>query len=242
MDQIDESLSIVEIGQFSVTRIVSKLFRENGYIVTKQGCSTTLVIDAGGQAEEFIRFHTDHELSPERILLTHGHFDHLGAIKQLCEHYKMPCYVHENDKRLVRQAPLYGIRFSRSRVDAPEQVAPFANGVQWYWDGEPINVWPAPGHTAGGVMYEIGGLIFTGDCLFFEAVGPTRAPEGDINTLRDSIDNLFSHAGDHQLLFPGHGKHWNIGAARQWWQETRRSPPCIDVFAMPCKSACRTGE
>jgi hydroxyacylglutathione hydrolase len=232
----------VAIGEFEITTIANGTFKENCYVVTHRACGDCLVIDPGSE-EAFLEEHlASRRLTPQKILLTHGHFDHLGAVDALMKRYGIGCEVHALEERLVRQAATYAFRFERgSALRVPRGLTYFTGESNLSWNGRPVDVLPTPGHTAGSVALALGGaFVFTGDTLFREYVGPTTYPESDPAAIVASVALLLEALADDCVIFPGHGKPWTIGAARAWWAGVHGSAPALTIHVPQAAGVMQT--
>lgn len=186
---------IVTVGAFEVNCIIHR-----GYIV-----------DPGADAELVVRRLAG--AAPKAILLTHAHFDHIGAVGALQRLYLgLPVFVHPEDAKIITH-PLNNFVPDYPPVPMPENVV-------WNPDAiEGCEVVETPGHTPGGVCYffPADGVMFTGDTLFAGSVGRTDLPGGDMATLMASIGKL-TRFPDDTLVVPGHGASTTIG------NEKRRNP------------------
>jgi glyoxylase-like metal-dependent hydrolase (beta-lactamase superfamily II) len=219
------------ISGFEITPLTNGTFKENCYVVVHLASNDCLLIDPGAEAP-FLQEHLDARgLAPQKIVLTHGHFDHVGAVDALMERFGIACEVHANEQRLVRQAATYAFRFSREPLRVPRRLTFFSTGSALDWNGRSIDVLEAPGHTAGSVALSLGGaFVFTGDALFHEKIGPTTYPESDPAAMQRSVANLLDSLPDDCVIFPGHGRPWSIGAARIWWNALRGPAPAQVIF------------
>jgi glyoxylase-like metal-dependent hydrolase (beta-lactamase superfamily II) len=217
------------IGKYRVFTVVSGRYKQNCYVILAEATRRALVIDPGGRAEDITRIAESNSDGVDAILLTHGHFDHLGAADELAERWAVPCHAHEQEKRLIRQAPLYALRFVKERLRAPRNVAVFESSQELRWNGTGVSVIACPGHTDGSVSYSFGGMVFTGDALLHEHIGPTFYPGSDEATLMTSIDRLLSSLDDDTVIFPGHGRPWTVGEAKAWWRDLGGPPPAYAI-------------
>lgn len=152
----------------------------------------------------------------EHILLTHGHYDHVGAAAALSARYQRACLVHAADRALVGQAAVYAHAFDRSTITTPSNVITFDTSLLTL-GGLSLAVIACPGHTPGSVAFRLPGVVLSGDTLLREATGRTDLPGGDAQVLRGSVERLLRHEDPGTLLRAGHGRPWEVGAAREWW-------------------------
>lgn len=155
-----------------------------------RGCA---VIDPGAEPEKLVRALQEKDLHPKAILLTHAHFDHVGAAAPLARALNLPVYVHEADTALPERltgGPLYF-------------TAEYAEGDTVTVDGLRFEVLETPGHTMGSVCLRCGALLFTGDTLFAGACGRTDLG-GSAAAMGASLCRLALLPGDYAVL-PGHG-------------------------------------
>jgi hydroxyacylglutathione hydrolase len=218
------------IGEFEIATLTNGRFKENCYVVVRGGLRDCLIVDPGSE-ERFLSEYLDaRDLHPRKILLTHGHFDHLGAVDALMRRYEAVCEVQAAEERLVRQAATYAFRFAREALRVPRGLR-FVQEGPLDWNGLAIDVLPTPGHTSGSVALAVGGeFVFTGDTLFRERVGPTTYPESDAVAMIASVNRLLEHLPGDCVLFPGHGRAWSIGEARAWWAGLPGPPPAERIF------------
>ena len=155
-----------------------------------RGCA---VIDPGAEPEKLVRALQEKDLHPKAILLTHAHFDHVGAAAPLARALNLPVYVHEADTALPERLTGGPLCFT----------AEYAEGDTVTVDGLRFEVLETPGHTMGSVCLRCGALLFTGDTLFAGACGRTDLG-GSAEAMRASLCRLGYLPGDYAVL-PGHG-------------------------------------
>ena len=234
----------VTVGEYEIATIANGTFKENCYVIAHPATGDCLVIDPGAE-EPFLAEHLGARgLTPQKIVLTHGHFDHLGAVDALMQRYGIPCEVHAREERLVRQAATYAFRFERgAALRVPRGLTYFTDESHLRWNGRPIGVLPTPGHTAGSVAFVLGGACaFTGDTLFREYVGPTTYPESDPAAILASVALLLDTLADDCALFPGHGKPWTIGEARAWWAGVQGAAPALTIHVPQAAGTMQTNR
>ena len=188
----------------------------NSYLLYDAGGGEGIIIDAGDDAERIIRIVEMNGVKVKGIYLTHGHFDHVLAVRELRERLGCGFYIHENDAMILSRVPLDAKYFLDLDIDPP----PEPDG--WIFDGQilhvgghEIKVIHTPGHTPGSVCYLAREAIFTGDTLFAGSIGRTDLPGGSLQDLLNSISTKILSLPDHYAVYPGHGPSSTIGAERK---------------------------
>ena len=180
-------------------------FEANCSILSENG--KAWIVDPGQEADRIIDLLAKKGLEPAGVLLTHGHFDHIGAIPGLLEKFpELPIYIHEKD------APMFGHPLNQLPPEYPSFAKPRnLTTLDKLEDLKGLEIVETPGHTPGGVCYYFpkDKLLLSGDTLFAGSVGRTDFPGGDMATLMDSLQKLAALPGD-TLVIPGHGMHTRI--------------------------------
>ncbi|MCQ2743783.1 MAG: MBL fold metallo-hydrolase [bacterium] len=148
------------------------------------------------------------------ILLTHGHFDHIGGIKpQACIPLnKQPkIYMHKYDLEWVNNVNTYMPMMGLPEITVPKIDIFVEDGDIIKLGDLDIKVIHTPGHTEGGVCYYVENSLFSGDTLFKEAVGRCDLKGGNFNKITDSIENKLYKLPDETIVYPGHGRKTTIG-------------------------------
>jgi len=142
------------------------------------------------------------------ILLTHGHFDHIGGIKT---GNNIPVFIHKADLDLVKDVNTYMPMMGLPAIDVPKIDRIIENEEIIKLGNKEIKVIHTPGHTQGGVCYYTEGILFSGDTIFRESVGRCDLPGGNFEQLADSIKNKIFTLPDNTKIYPGHGKSTTVG-------------------------------
>jgi glyoxylase-like metal-dependent hydrolase (beta-lactamase superfamily II) len=226
-----KSRDTILTSEFKIHTLVNGSFKQNCYVVEYLDGSNISVIDPGSEFELICNYLDQLNLFPTQILLTHGHFDHVGAVEQLVNYFKCPCYVNMVEKKLIRQAGIYAYRFDRKQLLPPLSLTYFDESKMSGDTPVQASIIFTPGHTSGGVSYLFGeDALFTGDTLFHSFMGPTNYPTSNYQELINSLERLFKDIPDQCLILPGHGKPWSIIEAKKWWAEVKQSPPQFHLF------------
>ncbi len=167
---------------------------ENCYVVTDEETLQCAVIDPGDESNTILDYLEDTGLKVRAILLTHGHFDHTGAVEAVVEETGAPVWINRADTT---------DHMEQFRYNAPA-------GTHFYSDGDVIEVgalkfrvMETPGHSKGSVTLKCGEALFTGDTLFAGSCGRTDLPGGDIDELMSSLRRLGDLPGNYEV-WPGH--------------------------------------
>lgn len=211
---------IYKISGFTIYRIITdEQWLENCYLVTDVKSGEQIIIDPGSNYDlilETIKSNGNGKI--KSILLTHAHFDHLGAVNSLNSYFGLPCHVFYKDERLLRQAPNYAISFGKKTIEPVKYIEVINNVSDFSIDGWNFVLIETPGHTDGSICVQFQDFIFTGDTLMKEHIGRADLPGSNDEKLRSSIEKLLSSIqNDDIIVFAGHGSAWTIGDAKKWW-------------------------
>ncbi|MGH2954068.1 MAG: MBL fold metallo-hydrolase [Solirubrobacterales bacterium] len=189
---------------------------ENTYVIRRDGFDHGLVIDPGDEADRILGAIEQLGLEIEAILITHCHFDHIGAVTPVAEATKAPVYCPQIEVPVLADimafVPWPGFGPYES-YDADETVA---GGERLELAGLGIDVIHTPGHSPGHVSYSIAdeAALFSGDVLFQGSVGRTDLPGGDGPTLLESLRKLVESLPEETTVYPGHMGITTLGAER----------------------------
>jgi hydroxyacylglutathione hydrolase len=209
----NDRLEALEVATFVTGR-----WHENAYALIDRDSGHAALIDPGDDAERIIRYVEDAGVIPKLILITHAHYDHVGAAEALSSWAGIPCAVHSLDVALLKRAPLYALSFEgRRSFTVPRQLAPFEDGAEFAFGQFTVKAQRLPGHTSGSVSLRCGSALFSGDTLLNKKRGRTDLPGGDPQALERSLAALMEAVDDVGGIFPGHGHRFSADDARAWW-------------------------
>ena len=180
------------------------------------GCEATgqgVVVDPGDDADRILAQVQQHGLKIVAIINTHGHFDHVGANRQLTQATGAPLYIHQADapmlERVAKTAAMYGLPGENS----PQPDHLLEDGMLIEFGTHRLQVIHTPGHTPGGccLYLEPENKLIAGDTLFADGVGRTDLPGGSHQQLVASIKTRLFILPDQVQVYPGHGPTTTIG-------------------------------
>ena len=168
----------------------------NCYVVTNENTLESVVIDPGDEANTILDYLESNRLRCAAIFLTHGHYDHVGAVDALREETGAPVYMNPRDdaSRAVDAHMTYRMQPGDRAYDEGDTVE--AAGLVFH-------VMATPGHTPGGVTLRCEDALFTGDTLFKGSCGRTDLPGGDMEQELSSLRRICELPGDYEV-YPGH--------------------------------------
>ena len=169
-------------------------YQTNCSIVHEENSTDCLIIDPGYEPEIISSYLEEKGLTPEAILLTHCHFDHVGAVKDLAAQYDCKVFLDKKELAMppkLTNGPLY-------------YTDGYGDGDTLTLAGIPIQVLETPGHTPGSVCLIMEDTLFSGDTLFAGSCGRTDLPCGDARAMRDSLRRLAALSENYRVC-PGHG-------------------------------------
>lgn len=176
--------------------------QENTYLLVGES-GRGVIVDPGDEPERILAEVRRVGLRPEAILLTHAHFDHVGAVAPLVETLKLPVYLHPGDLALYQNAAQNAARWGLAIPQPPEPVEPLAEGQQLDF-GLGLLVLFLPGHAPGHVAFYAPGHLVSGDVLFRGGIGRYDLPGSDPQALFASLQKL-TKLPPQTVVYPGHG-------------------------------------
>lgn len=196
-----------------IRRLVLGFVQTNSYIIGNTQTNQAIVIDPADRADLIIEELKKEDLTLAGILLTHGHFDHMLAARELATACEVKIYAHEAEEELLKTPELnLSVNFMGQQVgiNADEYLV---DGQEITLAGFHIRVIHTPGHTAGGCCYLLTdcNILVSGDTLFHGTVGRTDFPTGSFGTLMRSVKEKLFVLPDETKVLPGHEGTTTIG-------------------------------
>lgn len=199
-----------------VEGLTLSMMQTNCYIISNRETGECVVIDPASSAEHIRDTIHKNGYTLKAILLTHGHFDHIGGVKRLKSFFDVPVYAAEAEKPVLASTAVnlsdeFGggctLEADTYLLDG-EEIAPA---------GFKIRTILTPGHTCGGMCYYIpeDAVLFCGDTLFLESVGRTDFPTGNMSELVHSVETKLFVLPEDTVVYPGHGSYTSIGFEKQ---------------------------
>ena len=189
-------------------------FATNCYIVGSGSDKAGMIIDPGDEAKQILKGVRDLKLDIKLIVLTHGHFDHIVALKEVKEATRAEVAIHADDAYFLQERPL-SATFGFSYPDTPSPDRLLKGGDSIDIGDLHFLVLHTPGHSRGGICLLGQGVVFSGDTLFNYGIGRTDFPGGSYNQLMNSIHTKLMVLPDDTTVYPGHGPDTTIGAERR---------------------------
>ncbi|MVN88016.1 MBL fold metallo-hydrolase [Deinococcus sp. HMF7620] len=173
------------------------------------------LIDPGDEAERLLALVRGSGVTVRAILLTHAHFDHIGAVQPLREALEVPVFLHVADQPLYQLGAASAGRWNLpfTQPEAPDQE--IVQGQTFTAGDLTLTAREVPGHSPGHVVFTAPGLVIAGDTLFQGGIGRTDLPGGDHPTLLRSIAAELLTLPEDTAVYPGHGPRTTVGAERR---------------------------
>ena len=194
--------------------VVDDSFDQNCYVLHRRDTDAALVFDPGLQHPRTLGLLEKNHLRCERVLLTHGHPDHVNGVPAVTAAHRCEAAIHPDDRPMLE----FAARLPGVPADLPPVVASLDLHADQVlrWQDLDIRVLHTPGHTQGSVCFLVGRDLVAGDTLFQRSVGRTDLPGGSWETLLFSIENtLYALPGD-TVVYPGHGPRTTIRDEMQY--------------------------
>ena len=180
-------------------------YQTNCYLAWGGDTKECIVVDPGYDPEEVLAYAKSLGKTVAAVLLTHGHFGHVGGVRTIGELTGCPVYIHEDELSMPEGwtgGPLY-------------YTHTYGEGDRLDLAGMELRVLHTPGHTPGSVCLAAENYLFSGDTLFQDSCGRTDLPGGSTPTLLRSLKRLAALERDYNVL-PGHGPDTTLGEEKKY--------------------------
>ncbi len=186
------------------------IYGVNTYLIENSATHETIMIDPGGSFDLIQKMLDDNKLKLKHVLLTHGHFDHIGALEQVRSYYGVDVYAHAECSKTIFDPLLNLSVYDGIAMDGQVKCEPvdhtLADGQECELCGLKFKAIHAPGHSRGSMVYVVGRCAFTGDVLFKMSIGRTDFLGSDANAMHDSLVKLKGMLTSDMQILPGHGE------------------------------------
>lgn len=190
----------------------------NCYLIYHNSLRQAVVVDPADNGAYVLNKCRELNVKPVAVLLTHGHFDHILAVKDICRAFPCKVYAGREEDRLLKDPSLNLSGTMGSEQTCLEADVLVKNGDELSLIGFTWKVLETPGHTAGSVCYYVESeqVLLSGDTLFAGSLGRTDLPTGDMQAIVRSIrERLLSLPAD-TMVYPGHGEATTIGHEQRY--------------------------
>ncbi len=186
----------------NIIKIPVGSMQQNCYILYDSG--EGIIVDPGAEGEKILS--KIGNLNIKYVVLTHNHFDHVGAVDTVCEKTGARLAIHKDD---IPQLTAFPDIFRFAKPPEKKVDLSLSDGDIINFGNSEIRIMHTPGHTAGGISLISHQGIFCGDTLFFESIGRTDFPGGNFEALLASVNKILSFPDD-TVLYSGHGSDTTV--------------------------------
>jgi hydroxyacylglutathione hydrolase len=199
--------------EIEVRKLLNFPVDSNCFIVSKNRESNCIIIDpAQGEGEALCEYLYVEGLIPNFIILTHEHFDHISSVEHLREKFRCKVVSSIKCSSNITNSKKNLSQFYDQKGFAclPSDVLVDRDGYILEWNNKTINFYLTPGHSEGGMCFNIENNLFTGDTLMEEYKTTVKLPGGNKTKLTESIHNLLKSFDLNTKIFPGHGEIFRL--------------------------------
>lgn len=187
----------------------------NCFIVSCDKTKEAMVIDPGEDGLKILSLVEQEGIKVDKVVNTHGHFDHIGANQQVVESTGAELMLHKDDLPVLQNARNHAEVYGLNVAPSPEPDTLLDQGDTFSVGEHLFQVFHVPGHSPGGICLLSEGHLFVGDVLFSGSIGRTDLPGGDFDSLVEGVREKLFSLPDETVVHPGHGPDTTIGRERQ---------------------------
>ncbi len=191
-------------------------FMSNCYLVGDETTGEGMILDPGAETETILENLKALKLTPKIIVLTHGHMDHIGVLKQVKDATQAELAYHADEVPVVKRAAEGGSTWGLTMETPPDADRLLQDGDSIELGDLKFVVLHTPGHSPGGICLLGDGVVFSGDTLFNLGIGRFDLPGGNYPQLMNSISTKLMALPDSTVVYPGHGPDSTIGNERNF--------------------------
>jgi hydroxyacylglutathione hydrolase len=207
----------VELINHTIYNIRNSILSSNTYIVSAKETRESVLIDPGMDFAAIDKVIEGHNLYPTDILVTHGHFDHVGSVAFFQKKYSARFHIHQLDIKALRSVNFF-LRIMKidSKIDIPVPDNIIKGDITKMELGNfHFEAYNLPGHTDGSCVFKVDECLFSGDTLYTKGVGINHFPGKNNDKLRSSLRKIFAMFGPSVIVYPGHGTCEKLGKIQE---------------------------
>jgi hydroxyacylglutathione hydrolase len=196
--------------KLELAAFADELFAENCYVIRRRDTNRVLLVDPGLQASRVLEHLAREQLTVEKILVSHGHIDHVAGVPAIRRETGAPIAMHPDDLAILDWAHFAEMPFVPAGFEPFAIDEPLAHDHTICFEDITLRVLYTPGHTQGSVCFLFGPDCFSGDTLFARGIGRTDLPGGDTARIVVSIRTVLYRLPPKTVVYPGHGPSTTI--------------------------------
>ncbi|MBI4244793.1 MAG: MBL fold metallo-hydrolase [Planctomycetes bacterium] len=199
----------MKLKQFILGPFVNNLF-----LLIDQNTNNAVLIDASFEIEKVINYVNQNKINLQKVILTHGHIDHIYGVKKIKSEFNPEIILHKNDLWLYENISMQGQMFGFNSETAPNPDLLIDKDINIEFSGNKLEIFETPGHTPGSISIKTKldnkDIVFTGDTLFYGSIGRTDLWGGSYETIELSIKKRLYNLPENTIVYTGHGEETSI--------------------------------
>lgn len=191
------------------------VMQTNCYFLISESSNECIIVDPGAEFDKIKEKLEKRNLTPKKVIITHGHFDHIMALSEIRANYDVEVLIHELDNELITDPDKSLMKFyvNNDKGEAPADRL-LHDGDTIIFDNTEIRVMHTPGHTPGSCCFIFGKTMICGDTIFRGNIGRYDFLGGDYESMMKSVEKIKNLPGDYKIL-PGHGTSTRLDYERE---------------------------